>query len=140
MLPLLDPPGWDSIPEQVRIELKCGPGNGFAEGLVPDTWRFGCPFYKPLVVTPACQRHDAEYRWLAPPSRIGKEQADIRFFNNLCRLVHNAGGPRWLLRYRYMLATKYYHAVRDGGGSSFWDHKVSAVKRDNWERKLDGLS
>ena len=77
MLPLLDPPGWELIPPHVRAELRCGPGSGFAEGLVPDTWRMGCPFYAPLVVKPACERHDAEYRWLAPPSRIAKEQAKI---------------------------------------------------------------
>jgi hypothetical protein len=58
----------------------------------------------------------------------------------LCRLVYNSGGPRWLRRYRYALACQYYRAVRDGGGSAFWDNKVSAIKRDNWQRNLDGLS
>jgi hypothetical protein len=140
VLPLLDPPGWESIPDHVRAELRCGPGNGFIEKLVPDKLRLGWPIYAPLVLTPACERHDADYRWLAPPSRTGKEQSDRRFRRNIWRLAYNAGGPRWLRRYRYRVGHDFYVAVRDGGGVAFWDNKVGQIKRDNWERNTDGLS
>jgi hypothetical protein len=139
-LPLLDPPGWELIPDSVRACLKCGPGNGFCEKAVPETFYLGWPLYDPICFTPACQRHDADYRWLANSNRLGKETSDTRFRRNMFRLVYNAGGPRWLRRYRYRMAWRYYVFVRDCGGSSFWSHKVSAIKRDNWERKMDGLS
>ena len=140
MLALLDPPGWELIPDHVRAELRCGPGNGFGDCAVPDTWRMGWPLYRPVCITPACARHDAEYRWLAPAGRIYKEQADRRLRRNMFRIIYNAGGPRWLRRYRYGMAETYYRMVRDCGGAAFWGGKVSAIKRDNWERKTDGLS
>ena len=125
---LLDPPGWDEIPEQVRAELKCGPGDGVLERLVPDVWWFGYPLYKPLRITPSCGRHDAEYRWLAPPSELGRELADLRFRKNTCRQTFNEGGPDWLLRHRLNRCYEYWWSVRKFGYQAFWGDRVAAMR------------
>jgi hypothetical protein len=128
MWALLDPPGWDQIPETVRAELKCGPGDGVLEALVPDTWRVGWPAYRPLCITPSCARHDAEYRWLASPSDEGRRRADRRFLRNMQRQIFNAGGPAWLLRYRLDLAHRYYHQVRLFGFQAFWGDRIARMR------------
>lgn len=128
MYRLLDPPGWSEIPEQVRAELKCGPGDGALEGLVPDVWWFGWPAYPPLRITPACERHDGEYRWLAPPSEAGREAADLRLRKNLMRLTVNAGGPDWLLKHRLNRAYEYWWSVRKFGFHAFWDGRVARMR------------
>ena len=114
-------PQYFELTEEQRGQLKCGPGEGTLEGLVPDKWRLGWPLYPVLIVTSACGPHDADYRWFAERNEIGRKKADERLRKNLCRLVFNAGGPRWLIKYRIWLAYKYYEYVRVGGMAAFYN-------------------
>ena len=114
---LFAPPDyWKLTPEQLNNIIGkggCGPG-GFGDYLVPDKiWG--------LEIKPACQIHD--YMYAMGYTVEEKQEADRVFMNNMLRLVDAAGGNWLILALRRSAAAKYYRAVADFGGPSFWRNK-----------------
>lgn len=114
-------PDWFwKIPYESREQMKCGPGRGVLEELVPDYF-MGFMFWRNLCITPACQIHDGYYQ-LGPDDC--KPEADEVFRNNLIRLVEHRyqeeRHPRWLLKHRLKLCQIYFTFVDKFGGPAFW--------------------
>jgi hypothetical protein len=107
------------LDESERESFRCGPGRGILERLIPDVWRVGYPFVRPLRITPSCAIHD--YCYGSGPNTIEwKEVADRAFRNNLIRQVEDAGGPKVIVKARLRRCNLYYRCVRDFGGPAFW--------------------
>jgi hypothetical protein len=114
---LYAPPSYWALTEKQLKELigtgGCGPGK-FGDYLVPDTW-WG------LNIKMVCTIHD--YMYKIGETVEDKAEADRVFLNNMLRLI-DAQGSMWLIRrLRTSRAMKYYNAVRDFGGPSFWKWK-----------------
>jgi hypothetical protein len=112
---LYAPETYWALPEKER-KGGCGPGK-FGDKLVPDSiWG--------LNIKPVCSIHDHQYA--VGETIEDKDEADRVFLNNMLRLIDSAGG-NWIIKaLRRHAAAKYYSAVADFGGPSFWKGKNPA--------------
>ncbi len=101
-------------PVNYKPEKDCDCGSGWSSKLVPNTI-YG------LDIKPACCIHDYMY---SVGTNIGhKDSADRTFLNNMMRIIEDKKAwwfPHFLARQR---ALKYYEAVHNFGGTSFWQGK-----------------
>jgi len=122
---LFSPEGYDDLTKEdkKRICNGCGPRSKF--DFVPDTI-YG------LNISEACNRHDYMYE-KAYPNIEAKKEADRVFLNNIIRIIDHETKKRigWdglsfknpLIWLRKRRAYKYYLAVKNFGGPSFWKDK-----------------
>jgi len=57
-----------------------------------------------------------------------KDEADRVFLNNMLRTIDVVGSWDWLAKLRRKRAMKYYWAVKNYGGPSFWAGKAGGSK------------
>ena len=73
----------------------------------------GCSFSPDRIwglrITEACNIHD--YDCKQANTKKKRDRIDARFYKNICILIDNRGGWRWLKRLRYNRAMLYYKAV-----------------------------
>ena len=117
---LYAPEWYWKIPPDTRAGMRCGPGRGILERVIPDKFS-GFFFWRPLIITPACSIHDGYYQ-LGPDDC--KPEGDEVFRNNLVRLVEHRfteeHHPLWLLKHRLNLCEIYFKFVDKFGGPAFW--------------------
>lgn len=101
-------------PVNYTPEKKCDCGSGWSSKLVPNTI-YG------LDIKPVCCIHDFMYK--VGVTIEHKDSADRTFLNNMLRIIESKKSwwfPHSLARRR---ALKYYEAVRNFGGTAYWDGK-----------------
>ncbi len=95
------------------VAQGCGPG-WFGDYLVPDTVWGG------LSIERACRIHDWDYA-----QKFDKELADVRFKENMERIIIACTKWNWLKRLRLHQANVYYKVVSYVG-----DHAYAADKNN----------
>ena len=111
---LFAPPAYWRLPEDERKSLRCGPGRGVLELLVPETI-YG------VSVSAACSIHD--FMYAVGVTDTDKADADEVFLNNMIRIIEAHRGL-WLFQWlRLRRALIYYEAVKHFGGPAFWNTK-----------------
>ena len=116
---LFAPASFWTLDEDEVKQLRCGPGRGVLELLVPETI-YG------LRITPACAVHDFMYR-LGGTDK-DKCEADDVFLNNMIRIIEVHTKNKILLFLRLRRAQVYYQFVRNFGGPAFWKDKNKQVE------------
>jgi len=98
---------WDTPKEEIdKVAGGCGPG-WFGDWIVPDTvWG--------LSIKRACRIHDWDYHIGTP-----KVEADLRFLENMQRIVISCTRWSWLKELRLRRVQTYYLAVRYAGDSAY---------------------
>ena len=94
----------------------CGPGNGIAEKIIPETmWG--------LCISPACYVHDHSWS-LAKPTWGGFHAANSMFLHNLMAIVQTRSKSTFLKHLRLYRCVTYFDAVdSDIGADIFWRMK-----------------
>ena len=108
---LFAPASFWTLDEGELKQLRCGPGRGLLELLVPETI-YG------LRITTACAIHDFMYR--LGGNDKDKCEADDVFLNNMIRIIEAHTKNRVVLWARLKRAQLYYQVVRNFGGPAFW--------------------
>ena len=111
---LFAPAAFWRLPESERVKLRCGPGRGILERLVPETIYL-------LTITPACAIHDFMYK--IGETDQDKVDADDVFLNNMIRIIEANTTNKQLMCLRLRRARIYYGAVKFFGGPAFWAGK-----------------
>lgn len=96
--------------------FACGPGDGLAEMLVPNTI-YG------LSINPCCAIHDWYYRYYPGNTEMDRQLADRVFKNNMIRLVTAQTKWWWLRRLRLRRVKTYYAMVRFAGAAAFFEER-----------------
>ena len=111
---LFAPAEYWRLPESERAKLRCGPGRGVLEKLVPETVYL-------LTITPACAIHDFMYK--IGETDQDKVDADDVFLNNMIRIIEANTTNKQILCLRLRRVRIYYMAVKFFGGPAFWKDK-----------------
>ena len=118
---LFAPAAFWRLPESERVKLRCGPGRGILERLVPETIYL-------LTITPACAIHDFMYK--IGETDQDKVDADDVFLNNMIRIIEANTTNKQLMCLRLRRARIYY------GPSSFLAVLLFGpvrTKQANWD-------
>lgn len=108
----LDAPAAFWITDDVTLSMitgGCGPGRFGDHGWFDKVWG--------LSIKMACVVHDFEYS--VGKTLEAKKVADIRFLNNMFKIVNSQSLFDWLKVLRRYRALTYYNMVSEFGGEAF---------------------